>query len=206
MPRDSTETRERLATAAEHLFAAEGLYRVTNREILDAAGQRNASALTYHFGSRDGLMVHILQRHGASLDVERGVLAAGLGADSSTREVIWALVEPYGGRLATQSGRDYLRIVDQLRGRLSAWRRGAASGDVYLQRLLGLVLERPAGLDPDVREQRLVSMMMLMTAAMAERARQIDDGRRMSLDGATFLANLTDMLAGIVHAPVAAPV
>lgn len=203
MPRDSTETRARLAAAAERLFAAEGLYRVTNREIIEAAGQRNASALTYHFGSRDGLMVHILGAHGVPLDAERGVLAADVGPESSTHEVIRALVEPYSGRLATQSGRDYLRIVDQLRGRLSAWRRGAASGDEHLQRLLGLVVERPSGLDADLREQRLVSMMMLMTAAMAERARLIEDGRPLVPDHDVFVANLTDMLVGIVHAPSA---
>ncbi len=130
-------------------------------------------------------------------------MAAGVDADSSTHEVIRALVEPYSGRLATQSGRDYLRIVDQLRGRLSAWRRGAASGDVHLQRLLGLVLERPAGLDADLREQRLVAMMMLMTAAMAERARMIEDGRPLVPDHDAFVVNLTDMLVGIVHAPSA---
>ena len=201
MPRDSTETRARLAAAAERLFAAEGLYRVTNRDIIDAAGQRNASALTYHFGSRDGLMVHILGTHGVPLDEERGVLAAAVGPESSTHEVIRALVEPYSGCLSTQSGRDYLRIVDQLRGRLSAWRRGTASGDEHLQRLLGLVVERPSGLDADLREQRLVSMMMLMTAAMAERARLIEDGRPLVPDHDVFVANLTDMLVGIIHAP-----
>ena len=54
MPRDATATNERLLREAERLFARRGLYQVTVREITEAAGQRNVSALNYHFGSREG--------------------------------------------------------------------------------------------------------------------------------------------------------
>ena len=45
---------ERLLREAERLFARRGLYQVKVREIIEAAGQRNVSALNYHFGSREG--------------------------------------------------------------------------------------------------------------------------------------------------------
>lgn len=48
-------------------------------------------------------------------------------------------------------------------------------------------------------------MIMLMTAAMAERARAIEDGTQPSLDEATFLGNLTDVLVGVLEAPLNGP-
>ena len=45
-------TRELLMVAAERLFAMNGVEGVTLREIQTAAGQANASVITYHFGRR----------------------------------------------------------------------------------------------------------------------------------------------------------
>ena len=90
MPRDATETKARLAREAERLFATRGVYQVTVREIVNAAGQRNVSALTYHFGSREGLLEAILIQHGDPTDVARGEHLAASGGTpargtSSTR-------------------------------------------------------------------------------------------------------------------------
>ena len=60
MPRDASETRERLLREAERLFASRGVHQATSREITEAAGQRNVSALTYHFGSRPSLLGAVL--------------------------------------------------------------------------------------------------------------------------------------------------
>jgi hypothetical protein len=43
-----------------------------------------------------------------------------------------------------------------------------------------------------------------MTAAIAERARRIEAGHALDVDEATFLANLADMLVGVLEAPTAA--
>ena len=48
------DTRERLLLTAEKLLGERGINGVSLREITREAGQRNASALHYHFGSRDG--------------------------------------------------------------------------------------------------------------------------------------------------------
>ena len=56
MPRDSTETRARLLEESERRFAEQGVWQAGIGEIVAAAGQRNASALTYHFGSREGVL------------------------------------------------------------------------------------------------------------------------------------------------------
>ncbi len=60
MPR--FDTRLALMRAAEQLFAQQGVDRVSLREIAIAAGQRNVSAATYHFGSKRELIEAILER------------------------------------------------------------------------------------------------------------------------------------------------
>ena len=40
MPRDSTDTKTRLLNHAEKMFAEDGVFAVTNRQITEAAGQK----------------------------------------------------------------------------------------------------------------------------------------------------------------------
>ncbi|MCB0994969.1 MAG: TetR family transcriptional regulator, partial [Acidimicrobiales bacterium] len=114
VPRDASDTRQRLIEAAEELFARRGVHQATTREITVAAGQRNASALTYHFGSREGVLVEILRRHGTPLDAHRARLVGDELETEPTRSLVGALVLPYAGRLESEAGRNYLRIVGQL--------------------------------------------------------------------------------------------
>src|SRR4051812_50005642 len=67
MPRDSTITREKLIRAAEYLFARQG-FDVPIRDIQERAGQRNATALQYHFGGKRELVAAIIEKHSAPAD------------------------------------------------------------------------------------------------------------------------------------------
>jgi AcrR family transcriptional regulator len=206
VPRDSTATKQRLLREAERLFARHGLYQVTVREITEAAEQRNVSALNYHFGSREGLLDAILVRHGDPTDVERGERLEAVGRHAPTRDLVAALVVPYAAHLARPDGRDYLRIVAQLSARFSTWREAAPGTGPYLREILGILEERSPELAPAVRRERVVEMIMLMTVAMAERARLIESHRRVpELDEPTFVENLTDVLVGVLEAPVHHP-
>ncbi|TDC74289.1 TetR family transcriptional regulator, partial [Actinomadura sp. 7K507] len=60
MPKDASATRERLQRAGARLFAAHGIDAARTRDIVALAGQGNDSAITYHFGSRTGLLEAIL--------------------------------------------------------------------------------------------------------------------------------------------------
>jgi AcrR family transcriptional regulator len=202
VPRDATATKAVLLREAERLFARRGLYQVTVREILQAAGQRNVSAINYHFGSRDGVLNEILVRHGDPTDVARGELLARCGRDANTRDLIAALVLPYAAHLATPSGRDYLRIVAQLSAVFSTWREPNPGTGPCVREILGMLEKRPKGLPVAIRRERVVELIMLMTVAMAERARVIEAGRAVELDEAAFNANLTDVLVGVLEAPL----
>lgn len=57
-----TDTARRILEIAERLFAEQGVEQVPLRQIVVESGQRNRSALHYHFGSREALVSHLLNR------------------------------------------------------------------------------------------------------------------------------------------------
>lgn len=200
----SAPTRERLLDVAEQLFARSGITAATTREIVEAAQQRNVSAVTYHFGSREGLLLAVLARRGAPVDEQRGRLRAELGEDPPVRELVRCLIEPYCALLTDDAGRSYLRIVAQLRGRFAAWR---VESDQATTRHLATILDQIEAhprLSPALRRERVVALIMVMTATAAERARRLDEGAVIDppadLDHAAFVVNLVDMCTALITA------
>lgn len=67
---DGEETKAKIVEAAGRLFAERGFAEVTSKEICEAAGT-NLTAVNYHFGSREGLYLRVLEEmheHFASSD------------------------------------------------------------------------------------------------------------------------------------------
>jgi hypothetical protein len=109
-------------------------------------------------------------------------------------------VTPYAALLDSEPDRSYVRIVVQLRGRFAAWRvESDAATTVHLARILDEIESRPDA-PLAVRQERVVSLIMLLTAAVAERARRIDDGSGNDLSHEAFVENLVDMCAALVSA------
>jgi len=193
------------------------------------AGQANDSAVHYHFGSRRGLLAAIVDRHmrrmeeqrkpaldaleaaGASEAAERGAeRGADRGADrradrgADLGAVLAAVVEPMTAELTDQSGRDFLRIVAQLAGES-----GARTGEVP-HPLAGTALAGQLALlharcrdhlaEPVARERIAIAIVML-TAALADRAHRIDEHLPVLLEHQAFVANLTTMLTAALLAP-----
>lgn len=72
-PRRQESTRAAILDAAEELFAAKGFTAVSIRDIAQAAGA-NPGSISYHFGSKDGLLLEIYRRHCAPMNRRRGEL------------------------------------------------------------------------------------------------------------------------------------
>jgi TetR/AcrR family transcriptional regulator, regulator of cefoperazone and chloramphenicol sensitivity len=194
-----TPTRDRLLDEAERLFASAGLAGVATREIVEAAEQRNTSAVSYHFGSREGLLTAILTRRGGPVDARRAELRDGLGERPALRDLVACLVVPYTALLTMPEGRSYVRIVAQLRGRFAAWR---VESDAATTQGLARILDEIEAV-PDasaaIRRERVIGLIMLLTSAVAERARVIDDGATPDLDHEAFVDNLVAMCAAVVR-------
>jgi len=117
-----------------------------------------------------------------------------------------ALLRPYSTQLETLEGRQYLRIVDQLGGEVTGWDFDVGSvAGANLQRVFRILLQRPADLAPDLRRDRLLGAVILMTGSMAERARHIDAGDIVTPDAESYLANLADMLVALLDSPKGDP-
>ncbi|MGC9544315.1 TetR/AcrR family transcriptional regulator [Streptomyces sp. UG1] len=90
----ASATRELLLTAAERLFAEHGVYAVSNRQVSEAAGQGNNTAVGYHFGTKTDLIRAIVRRRSARIEDIRARLVAGLQDPDDVRGWVDCLVRP----------------------------------------------------------------------------------------------------------------
>ena len=204
MARDATDTRETLLRTAQQMFARDGIHQVPLKRIVETAGQRNASALHYHFGGRDGLLVAITERHDGAIEGERAELLSELaraGKLDDLRALVEALVVPFAHKLSTPDGREYLRIVEQLVGLFDLWDTEVAGGPTGAQQVLLHIQSRLDALAAPVRHERVTILLALVSETLAMRARALEDGPQPALDHDAFVANLVDMAVGALSAP-----
>src|ERR1700709_2393526 len=96
MPPSAEGTRTKLIDAAARAFARDGVFNASLIDITRQAGQRNRAALRYHFGSRDGILCAIIDRHAPFLARREGeLLEIAVRDPGDHREsVVQALVRP----------------------------------------------------------------------------------------------------------------
>lgn len=94
-------TRELLLRTAERLYAERGLAQVSNRQIVEAAGQANNSALSYHVGTRTDIVQAIARTHGDPIARRTQERVEAVRGSSTPRDHVASLVLPYTEHLAT---------------------------------------------------------------------------------------------------------
>ncbi|MGW0432117.1 TetR/AcrR family transcriptional regulator [Micromonospora sp. NPDC003197] len=108
-------TRERILTTAEQLFAGHGVYSVSNRQISEAAGQGNNTAVGYHFGTKADLVRAIVARHATSMEQIRAGLLAQHGGSTRLRDWVSCVVLPFTEHLRSLDAPTwYARFAAQL--------------------------------------------------------------------------------------------
>jgi len=195
----SERTRKKLLRAAEELFAREGFDRVTLRQIARASGQGNVAAVQYHFGSKQGLLEAIVDRHQDEVEKRRGALLAAReaqGRGEMLEEMVGVLIEPLIEKLGSPSGRCYLRIQAQT---LSASEMRSATRTVVER--IGRSLGRDMA-DP----QRNRFAIILLFHALADRARQEEESDPGPADRERFVSTLSDSLCGLLRGHPTEPV
>ncbi len=202
-----TAARERIIVAAERLIAERG-QAVPLRDIAAAAGQRNNSAIQYHFGSRDGLIEAVVEHRLATLEVRRLELLAeqaGSGQPPGIHGLLEALVVPMFELGERHGIWHYARFLEQIHTHPAVTdaanleRAGRTSVRVIMQ---GLDRELTA-LPPRLRVRRLRALTTMLFALLADRERATEAGSVRTEDAQAW-GEIIDMLAGSLAAPVSA--
>jgi AcrR family transcriptional regulator len=87
-------TRELILSTAERLFAERGVHEVSNRQISEAAGQGNNTAVGYHFGTKADLIRAIVRKHADPIEERRKELVAEIEGSTKVRDWVTCLVRP----------------------------------------------------------------------------------------------------------------
>jgi AcrR family transcriptional regulator len=207
-PGSADETRRRLVDAATLGFAEHGVHTASLLEITRQAGQRNRGAVHYHFGSRTGMLVAVLEQHVELLSSrERELLAiARTRPDSDLASAVEALVRPavelaeLGGQ-----GRAYLMILAELVEENPETMDPEVVG--ALERMGGydayaLLEQRVPPMSEELRAERLSLGTAFSLRAIADRGRAGERASaRPQLELEPFAANLVAMVVGMLGAP-----
>src|SRR3981081_721759 len=86
--------REAILAAAEELFATNGFNAVSIRDIAQAAGA-NPGSVTYHFKTKDGLLLEIYRRHCGPMNRRRSELLAAARRVRDPQDRLEAIVRAY---------------------------------------------------------------------------------------------------------------
>lgn len=164
--------------------------------------------MTYHFGSRDGVLCAVIDRHAAFLAQREGELLEVARHQKALEPVIEALVRP-AAELAESNwrGRCCLLIIAELTGEDRA-QYSAELQDVLAStggnEVFALLTERTGQLADELRTERFSLMVMFILRAIADRARLLERRTRHGrpqLEHEPFVANLVAMAAAAMAAP-----
>jgi len=206
MPRSSEPARRQLLDTALRLFAAQGIAAVSLREIRLAAKQRNAGALHYHFGSKEGLLRTLLERELPPVVARRRVLLAEatLASPADLRPIAAIFVLPFA-EMATGSEHDrsVVQLINQLHAdvSLSFSQITDLVGDTAIGAASNLLRSRIGGVPAEILAERISVANSVFLHAAALRAR--GGSREQRLGDRAFRENLVDMFHGALIAPVA---
>lgn len=198
-------TRERLMRAAELLVAQQGIENVTVRAIVSEAGQKNESALQYHFQNRDGLLDAIHAQRNAEVRTLRSALLQPYltGKTPFLRDICLLMVMPAYTLAREDIGFCYYIRGFGLRATLSLSpiqvtfeNVSSENAAFFLDHLHRLTCEIPEALFL----ARLESTLRFIVLSMSHQAGLSTgfDG----IQGQRFITNLLDMMVGILSAPV----
>ena len=206
-------TRHKLVETATRAFAENGIDKASLLDVARQAGQRNRGAVHYHFGSRTGILVAVLEEHVDFLsDRHRDLFAAaqsgghGLG-DDRLEPYVEAIVQP-SVELADTGwrGRCFLVIVTELAGADQSTLDPSVSAVLARtggHQLYQALADRLPDLSPDLRTERLALMTTFILRSIADRALAAErPNARPQLESGEFTANLVAMIAGMLTAPV----
>ena len=197
-------TRQSLMRSAERLFAEKGANNVTIREIVETAGQKNESALQYHFKNLEGLIAATHRYRDAQIVAVRSRCLDEIANQPNQphlRDLAVAMVHPtfeLAGKYA--DFRRYIRgfslsLATSDVPPLISVRRGSREIDERLGDLLRAALPQ---LDNESYRRRLDAAIRYVSVSVYGHAQQPNAFRGKT--GELFYHHLIDTLVGLLSA------
>jgi AcrR family transcriptional regulator len=199
-------TRARILATAERLFAEHGVITVSNRQISEAAGQGNNTAVGYHFGTKADLVRAIIHRHTGPMERLREDLLGRHADSTDLRDWVTCVVRPFTEHLTSLGPPTwYARFAAQLLTEPQL--RELAGAEMHdapalLAVFAGLNRCLP-DLPPEVRTFRaeMAHTLLVHLCAQRERTLPADRAAAATVWSATA-AGLIDAIEGLFRAPV----
>lgn len=170
----ATPARTLLMDTTERLIAEQGMT-VSLREIAAGAGQRNNSAVIYHFGNYDSLIKATLERRMVGLEQRRRDLLEELDSrpDFTLSDVLRAIVEPALEIPYGEGATHYARFVEQIRTH-PVISHAVPTGERWpaVMTLTKRLRTRMPGIDRAGQARRIRMMATAMFALMADYERR----------------------------------
>lgn len=200
--------KQAILRAALELFAERGVDAVTLREIHDASGHKNRSAVAYHFGDKEELVKTLIEQIVVHHDSSRVTMLDALedgGTPPSLDHVLTAALGPMIEDLGDREGRLRLRV----HAALVADERYMGVTQALLWQLPGLsrstrfIAAELGSIPETLREERIVLATGFGIRAFADQARLVDSAapNRTPLATEVFAAHLLVLLRVMLEAP-----
>lgn len=200
-------TRERLILAAEHLFAAHGIDAVSLRQINQAAGQKNASALHYHVGSRDALIEAIFQMRMTGVNERRLEKLATLEKEGRTKDlhaIVEAMVLPLAEQLHAPDNY-YIRFLAQAYSNPNINIPAIVGGrlDTGMSKAVQMVLQIFPEIPARIIRRRILLMAGHMVHVLADLDWRLEgpDSKNKKAEVPLHVAILIDTIVGALSVP-----
>lgn len=202
----SDDTRLALLRAAEELILKDGVSAVSLREIAVCAGQRNHSAVLYHFGDKRGLLDAILERH--STPIQTGWLATlkhgkSWGALDLPRLVALLVVPIVDKLFDPDGGRAYVTVCAELLSNrqypLVEMRAATTEGALAIS---GKIVEHLPELPLPLLELRMTRVANMVYTGAVDFLRLTESGKDLTKE--VFVADLVDAIVAMLSAPAPA--
>jgi AcrR family transcriptional regulator len=206
LPNRAASTRDAILATAERLFAERGVVAVSARQVSEAAGQGNNTAVGYHFGSKTDLIRAMAAEHAVRIEAIRAELTAAHEGSDDLRDWVTCLVRPVTDHLAALGTPSwYARLAAQL-----------ITDPALRQIVMDDARESPAvravtqsldrclpNLSAEVRAQRRAMVRILVIHTCAERERALAEGAPVLYPTWEATADgLVAAITGLLGAPV----
>jgi AcrR family transcriptional regulator len=204
----SLATQKALMQAAVTLVARKGIANISIREIVKEAGQKNESALQYHFKNLQGLITAIQQSREKEVQEKRSELLDQLldvNKRPSLRDLCKIMILPSFSLAKVDP--DHRQYIIAFSHELALSNESAFSlvskkgaGGISGQKTGELLREALPHLDENTYLRRMDSAVRLTSISMGNHARQRNAFRGKA--GDLFLCHLLDTIVGLLGAPI----